>query len=186
MSKCKFQYLNIAILVLTFFLSPRVFALACPNGEIYNASGTVVTFNTSPTTQLGNTEVIPGTGIELELSDSNGTVIYSETGTIEGTIISQNGGSVRLEHLIDLGENGDTMSTHNDHAIMRFPPLQTNELGPCAFEVVESISDFSGGGLFNSATATIIADGEIRFCSLDDNFNFFELSGEVCLESSEP
>ena len=176
------KYLKITILVLSLFLPFKAFSLACPNGEIYEVGGTVITINTSETTQLGNPFGIPGTGIQIDLYDSDGVLYYgSPTGIIAGETVSQTGAVILLNHEIDLLD-GNTISTLGDMAILRFPPLAFDGNGdPCAFGVTEVISDFEAeGDDIGGATGFITATGTISFCP-GANMNTFELGGRLCL-----
>ena len=156
--------------------SGSAFAEVC-----YEAGGTVTTENITSTLQMGS--------INLTLSEY-GSTIFDEQGSLVGNITGAEGpGTVILSHKARFPQ-GDSFVTNGDKAIV--VGLRTDEDGyplvdedgiPCSFLILETISEIAKGTrLFKNVTGVnIIANGYISNCPTE-NQNYFELSGELCVD----
>jgi len=152
--------------------SSTSFAEAC-----YSAGGTVTTENVTPTLQMGD--------ISLTLTNTDDGTVFSETGSLVGNITGTDGiGSTLLSHKARFPQ-GDSFLTKDDKADLVYPYVRsTLEDGtPCSFWIHETISNIAKGTRFfkNVTSVEVFADGYISNCP-GENENYFELSGELCLE----
>jgi len=149
-------------------------ALDCGTGIPTTVSGNVSTINVSPTQQAGK--------ICLTLTDPTGRERFDTCGALLGQTTSSNPetGESTLNHTA-LFKLPDLFQTASDVAQIT-GVLATDDTGqPCAFSVVEHISDFAAGqGIFRGARIDAYATGSISFCP-NKNLNTFSLSGQACL-----
>ena len=160
-------------------------AIECIDGKLVDVKGSVQTQNISSVYQVGL--------INLGLLD-NTTVVYANSGSIAGTVTNQNANSITLTHKIDFNPSGtDSIDTQGDHAILLMPPLKYDSNGSaCAFNVVESITNFEGTGFFVGANGYIVATGTVDFCPADVTAdqasgapdNTFDLTGQLCIKNN--
>jgi hypothetical protein len=146
----------------------------------YEASGSVTTENITPTLQIGN--------MSLALSDASG-VVFSETGSLVGTITGSDGYfTTFLSHTARFPQ-GDSFVTSDDAAAPDFqyggnPVRAVDGTGSaCSYWIRENISDIAKGTrLFKNVTSVdVIAAGYISSCP-GENKNTFDLSGTLCVE----
>jgi len=142
----------------------------------YEAGGSVTTENVTSNLQIGN--------ISLTLSDE-GNVVFDETGSLVGNITGTDGfGRTLLSHKARFPQ-GDSFVTNDDTAELVFPYVRDTlaDGTPCSFWIHETISNIAKGTRFfkNVTSAEVFADGYISNCP-DDNKNYFDLSGELCVE----
>jgi hypothetical protein len=169
----------IALLASTTMSGYSINALA---QTCYDASGSVSTENVTPTLQIGN--------VSLELSDQSGSgTVFSESGSLVGNITGSDGYfTTFLSHKARFPQ-GDSFVTNGDTAVPDFqyggnPVRAIDGNGePCSFWIIETISDIAKGTRFfkNVTSVNVIAEGYISSCP-GENQNYFELSGELCVE----
>lgn len=149
-------------------------ALDCSTGVLTSVSGNVSTLNVSPTQQAGK--------ICMTLTDPTGREKFNACGALLGQITSSNPdtGQSTLNHSA-LFKLPDLFQTANDTAQIT-GVLATDDSGqPCAFSVVQHISELAvGQGIFRGAQIDAYATGSISFCP-SKNLNTFSLSGQACL-----
>jgi hypothetical protein len=74
------------------------------------------------------------------------------------------------------------IATSNDYALMT--PTRFHNGTPCAFDVVEEITNAVGSGKLKTLTNnthSVVAKGSLSFCPFQ-NLNTLKLSGTVCLD----
>lgn len=153
-------------------------ALTSPAGAqtCYQISGEVNTTNVTPVLQVGD--------IDLTLSNADG-VLFSDTGSIVGTITGAQGfDSFSLTHTISFSLL-IKLITRDDRAEMTGEVVRESETDgtACSFYIHE-VSDqvLLATGLFGRVSQwRLVADGYVSSC-LDDNANYFELTGMVCFD----
>lgn len=149
-------------------------ALDCGTGIPTSVSGNVSTLNVSPTQQAGK--------ICLTLTDPTGRERFDACGALLGQVTSSDpaSGQSTLTHTA-LFKLPDLFQTANDIAQITGVLANDDSGQPCAFSVVEHISDFAvGRGIFRGAQIDAYATGSISFCP-NKNLNTFSLSGQACL-----
>jgi anti-sigma factor RsiW len=149
-------------------------ALDCGTGILTSVSGNVSTLNVSPTQQAGK--------ICLTLTDQSGRERFDSCGALLGQITASDAatGQSTLTHTA-LFKLPDLFQTGNDTAQIT-DVLATDESGqPCAFSVVEHITEIAQGqGIFRGGKIDAYATGTLSFCP-GSNLNTFSLSGQACL-----
>ena len=143
----------------------------------YTAGGSVTTENVTTTLQMGN--------MSLMLSNSDDVMVFSESGSLVGNITGADGyGATLLSHKARFAQ-GDSFVTNGDKAVLVFPYIRDYlENGtPCSFFIEETISNIELGTRFfkNVTSVRVTANGHISNCP-NDNENYFELSGTLCVE----
>jgi hypothetical protein len=169
----------IALLASTTMSGYSINALA---QTCYDASGSVSTENVTPTLQIGN--------VSLELNDQDdGSRVFIENGSLVGHITGSDGYfTTFLSHKARFPQ-GNSFVTNDDTAVPDFqyagnPVRALDGNGePCSFWIIETISDIAKGTRFfkNVTSVNVIAEGYISSCP-GENQNYFELSGELCVE----
>ncbi|MCK5354211.1 MAG: hypothetical protein KAJ63_03770 [Methyloprofundus sp.] len=165
-----------AAIIMVGFVSPVSAEPAC-----YMVSGSVTTENVTSTLQIGNISLMLGTDDE----------VFSETGSLVGNITGADGfGTTLLSHVARFSK-GNSFNTSNDEAVLAFPEsngfspvrLYDEEGNPCSFYIHETISSIPHGTRFfrNVTSVEIFADGYVSRCP-GENENYFDLSGELCVE----
>jgi hypothetical protein len=149
--------------------------MQCGTGLYHvKVDGRVTTLNVSDTKQVGQ--------ICMTMTKANGHEVFDDCGALIGKIVAVDAqtGSSTLTHtaVFDLR---DMFRTRNDQGQIT-GVLDVDETGtPCAFSVVETISEIDrGAGIFRSATIHVTAEGSISFCP-GRNLNAFTLKGEACV-----
>lgn len=149
-------------------------ALDCATGTPVSLSGNATTLNVSPTQQAGK--------ICLTLTDPSGREKFNSCGALLGVITASDPttGQSTLTHTA-LFKLPDLFQTAGDTAQIT-GVLATDESGqPCAFSVVEHITQIAqGGGIFRDGKIDAYATGTLSFCP-GQNLNTFSLSGQACL-----
>lgn len=152
-------------------ISSQSFAAGvCPNNyKETSVSGYVQTANISETLQIGTVQL---TLLRLQ----NQKVEFDQLGAIVGTVTdSSEGGAITyLDHSLFFG-NGTKIQTEADVAQI----IGINS--ECSFDVLETITNFTGTKDLQGATGSIIATGTVNFPPCG-NQNSFTLSGTVCLK----
>ncbi len=166
-----------ALIISTLFFSQVTVAGETCN-KVGKISGKIRTTNLSDTVQTGSI------WITIKL---NRVPFFIRRGRVIGRILEQgvdtNSGQpyAILNHNIFFGFN-TVLATNRDLALLT--PTRFHNGVPCAFDVVEEITDTVGnnllGALSNNA-GSMVAKGSISYCP-GSNRNSFELSGEVCLD----
>lgn len=157
-----------------FMLSASAFASPICSGQSAAVTGNVSTVNISPIQQQGQISL-------MFTAVRGGAVLFSDHGSINGQMVAKRGVRSRLNHQM-IFSSGESLNTFNDVAITKLPAVAYESDGtPCAYNVVESINNFSGSGRFRDIKGAIVAEGTISFCS-SNNQNTFILSGLVCLD----
>ena len=168
------KILTITLLVCALFIGQTKTSLA---ETCYTATGSVDTVNLTPTTQFGT--------IDLTLTDSGGKTRFNESGFLIGNITgTDESGSSYLSHRA-LFPRKTGFVTQGDKADP-VPPFVRKTLDdgtPCSYWIHETISQLAKGRkIFSKVTSVeIYADGYISSCP-DENQNWFELSGQMCVE----
>ena len=151
--------------------STTLFAETC-----YDASGSVTTENITSALQIGN--------ISLTLGDSSSPV-FSGTGSLVGNITGADSFGVTLLSHKARFTQGDSFVTSGDKAELVYPYVRETlaDGTPCSFYIHETISNIAKGTRFfkNVTSGSIFADGYISNCP-NQNENYFELSGQLCVE----
>jgi hypothetical protein len=165
-----------ALATLSLFPLQAMAVMQCGTGLTHvEVVGRVTTLNVSDTKQAGH--------ICMTMTKANGREVFDDCGALVGKIVSADAqtGSSTLTHtaVFDLH---DMFRTRNDQAqITGVLALDETTGAPCAFSVVETISEFEkGAGIFRSATIDVKAEGSISFCP-GNNLNTFTLKGEACV-----
>lgn len=163
------------ILVLPFFAHADSI---CDGGTLVNVSGRLTTINTSPTRQAGQ--------ICVTLTSANGKDVFDQCGAILGTVLTSNP-ATGLSTLTHTAVFSDTQSftTKNDVAQIT-GVLAVDSAGvPCAFNVIEKITQISSAtGILKAGAANITAVGSVSACA-NKNLNNFTLSGKACIKESD-
>jgi hypothetical protein len=161
---------------LFLYSSQPMAAMQCAPGLTHvSVNGNVTTLNVSATRQAGQICM-------TMIRTSNGSEAFNDCGALVGNVVSADleSGSSSLTHtaVFDLR---DMLVTRNDHAQIT-GVLNVDETGaPCAFNVVESISEIEkAAGIFRGGQININAIGTISFCP-GQNLNTFTLQGEACV-----
>ncbi len=165
-----------------FIISTLFFSQFTVAGETCNKVGTISgkirTTNLSDTVQTGSIWIT----IRLK-----GVPFFIRRGQVIGRTLEQgidtNTGQpyAIVNHNIFFGFN-TVLATNRDLALLT--PTRFNNGVPCAFDVVEEITDTVGNNLLGALSdkaSKIVAKGYISYCP-GSNRNSFELSGEVCLD----
>jgi hypothetical protein len=155
---------------------PSLAALQCSDGLTHvNVSGSVTTLNVSETRQAGQICV-------AMTRTADGREIFDDCGALVGKVVSadaQTGASV-LAHtaVYDLRH---AFVTRNDQAQITGVLAADDSGAPCAFSVIETISELDkGAGIFRGGQISVTALGQISFCP-GKNLNTFTLQGEACV-----
>lgn len=158
----------------SLFLFPlqSMAALQCSAGLTHvNVNGSVTTLNVSATRQVGQICL-------AMIRTSNGREVFNDCGALVGKIVSADAqtASSTLTHTA-VFDMRDMLVTRNDQAQIT-GVLAVDETGaPCAFSVVESISEIEkGAGIFRGGQINLTAIGTISFCP-SQNLNTFTLQG---------
>ena len=150
----------------------------CNDGSLVNVSGRLTTINTSPTRQAGQ--------ICVTLTSANGKDVFDQCGAILGTVLTSNRdtGSSILTHTAVFSKT-QSFTTKNDVAQIT-GVLAVDATGvPCAFTVVEKITQISWAtGILKAGAADITAVGSVSACA-NKNLNNFTLSGQACVKESD-
>ena len=162
----------------TLFLFPlqSMAALQCGTGlTLVNVNGSVTTLNVSDTKQVGQICV-------AMIRAADGREIYNDCGALVGKVVSVDAqaGSSTLAHtaVFDLR---DMFVTRNDRAQITEVQAVDDAGAPCAFGVVESITEIAkGAGIFRGGQINVMATGSVSFCP-GKNLNTFTLQGEACV-----
>ena len=169
----KSKSIAIALLAATTTIgySATSFAEIC-----YGVGGSLTTENVTSSLQIGD--------MSLTLNDNSGNQVFSETGSLVGNITGANAtGATFLYHKARFPQ-GDSFRTEGDKAQIIGAPLAFEGDGaPCAFPIIEKITEISKGtGIFKSVTRIdVTAHGTVSACSFN-NENSFELVGQLCVE----
>lgn len=151
-------------------------ALQCGPGLTHvNVNGSVTTLNVSDTRQAGQICVTMN-------RTADGREVFNDCGALIGKVVSADAqtGSSTLAHtaVFDLR---DTFATRNDHAQITGYQAFDDTGAPCAFSVVETISEIDKGtGIFRGGQIDVTAIGSVSFCA-GQNLNTFTLQGEACV-----
>lgn len=171
------------------------FPTICPSAsEYHRVSGNIQTKNLNQYEQTGRVlfNVYSTKRFKKRLK-------FSDSGSVHGTITSQQDISITLNHEITMDESLAKIYTYNDKAIITGITALAKDLSgelilnpqthlptPCGFSVIERITDISGStGIFKNATGKITAIGTINACpqnQTDEIHNRFVLKGYVCLQ----
>lgn len=165
-----------ALATLSLFPLQSMAALQCGTGLIHvNLSGRVTTLNVSATKQVGQICV-------SLIRTADGREVFDDCGALVGKVVSadEQAGSSTLAHtaVFDLR---DMFRTRNDQAQITGVLAVDETNAPCAFSVVETISEIDkGAGIFRGGQIDVTATGSISFCP-GHNLNTFTLQGEACV-----
>lgn len=140
-----------------------------------NVNGSVTTLNVSDTRQVGQICL-------TMIRPKNGREVFNDCGALVGKVVTpvNQSGVSELKHtaVFDLR---DSFVTRNDQAQITGVLAVDETNAPCAFSVVESISEIDKGtGIFRGGQIDVTATGSISFCP-DQNLNTFTLQGEACV-----
>ena len=172
MKKMTYRILSCAVLSALPLLAHA--ELRCFIGSKASVSGRVTTLNVSPTRQAGQ--------ICLTLTSASGREVFDQCGAIVGTIqsLDTETGSSTLNHTV-LFSTLQAFTTRNDAAQIIGVTAVDEAGAPCAFSVMEKISQIAwSSGILQTGAANITAQGTISACP-DKNLNTFTLSGEACI-----
>jgi hypothetical protein len=153
------------------------YALDCADGTPVSVAGDVTTMNISETQQTGQ--------VCMKLTEASGKQVFNSCGAILGEILSRDetGGSL-LSHVAAF-KGGHAFQTDNDAAQVTGVTAVDASGVPCAFDVVESVTQLKwGSGIFRKGSFEITALGNVSACP-DKNLNTFQLSGVACLRSGK-
>lgn len=171
--------LNPAVMTLAslfLFSSPSMAAMQCATGLTHvNVNGNVTTLNVSATKQVGQICM-------TMIRSSNGSEAFNNCGALIGNVVSADldSGSSFLAHTA-VFDFRDMLVTRNDHAQIIGVVDVDETSAPCAFNVVESITEIGKGtGIFRGGQINVNAIGTISFCP-GKNLNTFTLQGEACV-----
>ena len=161
---------------LSLFPLQSMAAMQCGTGLTHvSVNGSVTTLNASDTKQVGQICV-------TMIRTANGREEFNDCGAVVGKVVStdmQTGSSV-LAHtaVFDLRE---AFVTRNDQAQITAVQAVDDTGAPCAFSVVESLSEIDKGvGIFRGGQINVTATGSVSFCP-GKNLNTFTLQGEACV-----
>lgn len=145
------------------------------DGTCYNVGGIVNTKNVTSNIQLGT--------INLQLSNEKNPkdIVFSKIGFLSGNIVGTEGFVINLSHTARFS-NGNGFVTDGDKAKIISVRNTENEIA-CSYYVIEKINNIARGTRFfrNVTSVDITADGYVSNCP-EENENFFDLSGKLCLE----
>ncbi|MDO9007180.1 MAG: hypothetical protein Q7U80_03065 [Thiobacillus sp.] len=166
----------ITLATLTLLPLQSMAALQCATGLTHvNVNGSVTTLNVSETKQVGQICV-------SMIRTADGREVFDDCGAVVGKILSidePNQSSV-LSHTA-LFSLRNLFVTHNDQAQITGVLAADDTGAPCAFSVVETISEIEKGtGVFRGGQIAVTATGSISFCP-GKNLNTFALQGEACV-----
>lgn len=176
--------MRIAYLLTSFavFSAVPVFAQAddsqCDSKNRVSVSGRVTTLNISPTRQAGQ--------ICMTLTNASGQEVFDQCGAILGDVVSANRetGQSTLNHTI-LFSKAQGLTTKNDAAQITGVQAVDATGMPCAFNVVEKITQISwANGILRSGPVDITAVGTVSACA-NKNLNSFTLSGSACIKETD-
>ena len=166
----------ITLATLSLFSLQSLAAMQCGTGLTHvSVNGSVTTLNVSASKQVGQICV-------TMIRTANGREVFNDCGALVGKVVSADpqAGSSTLVHtaVFDLR---DMFVTRNDQAqIMEVQAFDDTGV-PCAFSVVETISDIDkGAGMFRGGQMSVTATGNVSFCP-GRNLNTFALQGEACV-----
>lgn len=167
----------VTLVSLILFPLQSMAAMQCAAGLTHvNVNGSVTTLNVTATKQVGQ---ICMTMIQT----ANGLEVFNDCGALVGKVVSADvqTGSSTLTHT-GVFDFRNLLVTRNDRAQIT-GVLNVDETGaPCAFSVVESISEIEkGAGIFRGGQINVTATGTISFCP-SQNLNTFTLQGEACIK----
>lgn len=166
----------IALATLSLFPLQSLAAMQCGTGLTHvNVNGSVTTLNVSASKQVGQICL-------TMIQTANGREVFNDCGALVGKVVSADAqtGSSTLVHtaVFDLR---DMFVTRNDQAQITEVQAVDDTGAPCAFSVVETISDIDkGAGMFRGGQMSVTATGNVSFCS-GSNLNTFTLQGEACV-----
>jgi hypothetical protein len=155
---------------------PALAALQCGTGMSHvNLNGSVTTLNVSQTKQVGQVCV-------ALTRTADGREVFDDCGALVGKVVASDPqtGSSTLTHTA-VFDFRNAFITRNDQAQIT-GVLAVDDTGtPCAFSVVESITEIEKGvGVFNGGQINALATGSVSFCP-GRNLNTFTLEGEACV-----
>ena len=170
-----FLKMSLPLLVALAAMPVQSNAAQCSAGSSpVTVSGRVTTLNVSATKQVGQ--------ICMTMVTPDGREVFDECGAVVGKVTSSDPatGASTLNHLAAF-EKADTFYTVNDAAQVT-GVLSADATGvPCAFSVLEHITDLRWGtGVFQKSSMDVWAVGSVSFCP-DKNLNTFQLDGQGCL-----
>lgn len=151
-------------------------AMQCGAGLTHvSVNGSVTTLNVSETKQVGQICV-------TMTRTADGREAFNDCGALVGKVVAADvqTGSSTLSHtaVFDLR---DMFVTRNDQAQITGVLAVDDTGAPCAFSVVESISEIDkGAGIFRGGQIGVTAAGSVSFCP-GHNLNTFTLQGEACI-----
>lgn len=155
---------------------PSLAAMQCAAGLTHvSVNGSVTTLNVSETKQVGQICV-------NMIRTANGREVFADCGALVGQVLAVdelNMSSV-LTHTA-LFNVRNVFVTRNDQAQITGVQAVDEAGAPCAFDVVETISEIEKGtGVFRDGQIAVTATGSISFCP-GKNLNTFALQGEACI-----
>jgi len=166
----------IALATLSLFPLQSMAAMQCEAGLSHvNVNGSVTTLNISDTRQAGQICV-------AMTRTADGREVFDDCGALVGKIVSADAqtGSSTLTHTA-VFDARQMFITRNDHAQITGVLAVDDTGAPCAFSVVETISEIEkGAGIFRGSQINVNATGSISFCP-GKNLNTFTLQGEACV-----
>jgi hypothetical protein len=167
---------TLTLAALALFAQSSQAALQCESGQSHvRVSGSVTTLNVSATRQAGQICVTMTRTVD-------GRETFNDCGALLGKVVAADAqtGSSTLAHTA-LFDARHAFVTRNDQAQIT-GVLAVDDTGvPCAFSVVESISEIEkGSGVFRGGKISVTAVGSVSFCP-DKNLNTFALQGEACV-----
>ncbi|MDP2031481.1 MAG: hypothetical protein Q8K12_17745 [Thiobacillus sp.] len=161
---------------LSLFPLQSIAALQCGSGQTHvSVNGSVTTLNVSDTKQVGQICV-------AMIRAADGREIFNDCGALVGKVMSvdEPTQSSTLAHTAVFNLH-DMFVTRNDHAQITAVQAVDDTGAPCAFGVVESITEIDKGlGIFRGGQIDVTATGSISFCP-GKNLNTFTLQGEACV-----
>jgi hypothetical protein len=146
--------------------------------KIGQVSGRINAVNVSDRVQSGT--------IKLRIN-VDGKPYFHKRGTFIGRTVGQGIDAKSGKPYAFLNHNAflgwkTIVATSNDYAL--FTPTRFHNGMPCAFDVVEQMTDAVGSGKLkslNNNTHSVVAKGSMSFCPFQ-NRNILKLSGTVCLD----
>jgi hypothetical protein len=162
--------------ILSLIPLQSVAAMQCGPGQTHvNVNGSVTTLNVSEVKQVGQVCV-------ALTRTADGREAFNDCGALVGKVVSADAqtGSSTLAHTA-VFDFRNMFVTRNDLAQIT-GVLAVDETGaPCAFSVMESISEIEkGAGIFRGGQIDVTAVGRVSFCP-GHNLNTLTLQGEACI-----
>lgn len=151
-------------------------ALQCGAGMKHvNVNGNVTTLNASSSKQVGQICV-------TLIESASGREAFNDCGALVGRVVASDAetGSSTLSHTA-VFDFHNLVLTRNDKAQVTGVVGVDGTGTPCAFSVVETLSEIHRGiGIFRGASIAVTATGTVSMCP-GRNLNTFTLAGEACV-----